>query len=226
MTIVGLPDTAVQESRERVQTAVKNAGLHFPRHRIVVNLAPATVRKEGPSYDLPIALGVIVLTGFLPHDKVENTMVIGELSLDGVVRHARGVLPMAATARANGFKRMFVPEVDAPEAALMPDLEIFPVKTLADLFDHLAGRRLIEPYLPSADSLEPLFTHSSYAVCISTARFISLVKTFLSKSDINVAVQKPIPSALRKVSYSNRFFRSKGTGTRQARTRSRCGWRT
>jgi magnesium chelatase family protein len=163
MTIVGLPDAAVQESRERVQTAVKNAGLHFPRHRIVVNLAPATVRKEGPSYDLPIALGVIVLAGFLPHDKVENTIVVGELSLDGAVRHARGVLPMAATARANGFKRMFVPEVDAPEAALIPDLEIIPVKTLADLFDHLSGRRLIEPYLPSTDSLEPLFTPTDFS---------------------------------------------------------------
>lgn len=163
MTIVGLPDAAVQESRERVQTAVKNAGLHFPRHRIVVNLAPASVRKEGPSYDLPIALGVIVLAGFLPPDKVENTIVIGELSLDGVVRHARGVLPMAATARANGFKRMFVPEVDAPEAALMPDLEIFPVKTLADLFDHLSGRRLIDPYIASADSLEPLFTPTDFS---------------------------------------------------------------
>jgi magnesium chelatase family protein len=146
-----------------VQTAVKNAGLHFPRHRIVVNLAPASVRKEGPSYDLPIALGVIVLAGFLPPDKVENTIVIGELSLDGVVRHARGVLPMAATARANGFKRMFVPEVDAPEAALMPDLEIFPVKTLADLFDHLSGRRLIDPYIASADSLEPLFTPTDFS---------------------------------------------------------------
>lgn len=163
MTIVGLPDTAVQESRERVQNAVKNAGLHFPRHRVVVNLAPATVRKEGPSYDLPIALGVIVLAGFLPHDKVENTMVVGELSLDGVVRHARGVLPMAACARANGFKRMFVPEVDAPEAALIPDLEIIPVKTLADLFDHLSGRRLIEPYQPSPDSLEPLFTPTDFS---------------------------------------------------------------
>ena len=163
MTIVGLPDTAVQESRDRVQNAVKNAGLHFPRHRVIVNLAPATVRKEGPSYDLPIALGVIVLAGFLPQDKVENTMVIGELSLDGVVRHARGVLPMAAAARTNGFKRMFVPEVDAPEAALIPDLEIIPVKTLADLFDHLSGRRLIEPYLPSADSLEPLFTPTDFS---------------------------------------------------------------
>ena len=120
MTIVGLPDAAVQESRERVQTAVKNAGLHFPRHRIVVNLAPASVRKEGPAYDLPIALGVIVLAGFLPHDAIEGTLVVGELSLDGIVRHTRGVLPMAAAARANGYKRMFVPEVDAPEAALIP----------------------------------------------------------------------------------------------------------
>jgi magnesium chelatase family protein len=163
MTIVGLPDAAVQESRERVQTAVKNAGLHFPRHRVVVNLAPASVRKEGPSYDLPIALGVIVLAGFLPHEKVENTLVVGELSLDGVVRHARGLLPMAATARANGYKRMFVPEVDAPEAALIPDLEIIPVKTLADLYNHLSGRSLIEPYIPSSDSLEPLFTPTDFS---------------------------------------------------------------
>src|SRR5512134_1955197 len=146
--IVGLPDAAVQESRERVQTAVKNAGLHFPRHRIVVNLSPASIRKEGPAYDLPIALGVIILSGSLPHETVENTIVVGELSLDGVVRHTRGVLPMAATARAKGFKRMFVPEVDAPEAALIPGLEVYPVKTLADLYDHLSGRRLIEPFQP------------------------------------------------------------------------------
>ncbi len=162
MTIVGLPDAAVQESRERVQTAVKNAGLHFPRHRIVVNLAPASVRKEGPAYDLPIALGVIVLAGFLPHDAIEGTLVLGELSLDGIVRHTRGVLPMAATARANGFKRMFVPEVDAGEAALIPDLEIIPVKTLADLYNHLAGRQTIEPYLPSGNSLEPLFIPTDF----------------------------------------------------------------
>jgi len=164
--IVGLPDAAVQESRERVQTAVKNAGLHFPRHRVVVNLAPASVRKEGPAYDLPIALGVMILAGFLPHEAVESTIVVGELSLDGAVRHARGVLPMAAIARANGFKRMFVPEVDAPEAALIPDLEIIPVKSLADLYHHLSGRRLIEPYQPSSDEsdeLEPLFLPTDFS---------------------------------------------------------------
>lgn len=162
VTIVGLPDAAVQESRERVQTAVKNAGLNFPRHRVVVNLAPAAVRKEGPAYDLPIALGVMMLAGFLPHDAVEGTIVVGELSLDGIVRHTRGVLPMAATARANGFKRMFVPEVDAPEAALIPDLEIIPVKTLADLYKHLSGRCFIAPHQPSGDELEALFVPTDF----------------------------------------------------------------
>ena len=163
MTIVGLPDTAVQESRERVQTAIKNAGLHFPRHRIVVNLAPATVRKEGPAYDLPIALGVIILGGHLPQEATESTLVIGELSLDGTVRHARGVLPMAATARAQGYRRMIVPEVDAAEAALIPNLEVIPVKTLAELYDHLAGRRLIEPFQPSGEEPALLFVPTDFA---------------------------------------------------------------
>ena len=162
--IVGLPDAAVQESRERVQTAVKNAGLHFPRHRIVVNLSPASIRKEGPAYDLPIALGVIILSGSLPNEVVEDTLVVGELSLDGVVRHTRGILPMAATARENGFKRIFVPQADAGEAALIPDLEVYPVKTLADLYNHLSGRQLIDPYQPSSDDvIEPLFTPTDFS---------------------------------------------------------------
>src|SRR5574342_289716 len=164
MIIVGLPDAAVQESRERVQTAIKNAGLHFPRHRIVVNLAPASVRKEGPSYDLPIALGVVILTGYLPQEAVENTLVVGELSLDGVLRHARGVLPMAATARGQGYKRMFVPEVDAAEAALIPGLEIIPVRSLADLYRHLSGREEIAAFQASAENdLPPLFVPTDFA---------------------------------------------------------------
>ncbi len=161
--IVGLPDAAVQESRERVQTAVKNAGLNFPRHRVVVNLAPASVRKEGPAYDLPIALGVMVLAGFLPQEVIEGAIVVGELSLDGIVRHTRGVLPMAATARLNGFKRIFVPEVDAPEAALIPDLEVIPVRSLRDLYMHLSGRCLIEPYQPSSTEVEPLFVPTDFS---------------------------------------------------------------
>jgi magnesium chelatase family protein len=145
MTIVGLPDMAVQESRERVQSAIINAGLPFPRKRVLVNMAPADVRKEGPVYDLPIALGVLVMSALVPPQSVSDALVIGELSLDGGVRHVRGVLPMAAIARREGFKRFFVPEVDAPEAALIPDLEIIPVPSLARLYEHLSGGNAIPP---------------------------------------------------------------------------------
>src|SRR5512133_574898 len=113
ITIVGLPDTAVQESRERVQAAIKNAGLFFPRKRVTVNLAPASIRKEGPSYDLPIALGVLAMSEQIPPESLAETLVVGELSLDGTVRHVRGVLPMAAVAWQQGFERLIVPEADA-----------------------------------------------------------------------------------------------------------------
>jgi magnesium chelatase family protein len=108
-------------------------------------MAPADVRKEGPVYDLPMALGVLVMTGFVPPQAVQEALVIGELSLDGGIRHVRGVLPMAAIARERGFKRFFVPEVDAAEAALIPDLDIIPVPSLAVLHEHLTGQTEIPP---------------------------------------------------------------------------------
>ena len=153
MVIVGLPDAAVQESRERVQSAVKNAGLIYPRKRVTVNLAPASVRKEGPAYDLPIALGVLAMTEQIPLSCLEGTLVIGELSLDGSVRHVRGVLPMAAVARQEGYKRVFVPRSDASEAALIPDLEVIPVSTLAELRDYLCGETTIaaQPSVEASD---------------------------------------------------------------------------
>jgi magnesium chelatase family protein len=163
MDIVGLPDAAVKESAARVQTAIRNAGLPYPRERVVVNLAPASVRKEGPAYDLPIALGIVLMQGNLNPEIVKDALVIGELSLDGIVRHARGVLPMAATAREQGFKRIFVSEQDAPEAALIPDLEVYPVNTLSALYGHLAGFRRIEPYQPSGEEPPPLFPPTDFA---------------------------------------------------------------
>ncbi len=141
--IVGLPDKAVQESRSRVQAAVKNAMLRYPRERIVVNLAPASVRKEGPTYDLPIAVGVLLMQALIPQGAVEDALVIGELSLEGTVRHSRGILPMAATARQKGFKRIFVPAVDAAEAALIPDVEVYPVQSLRDLYLHITDQQPI-----------------------------------------------------------------------------------
>jgi magnesium chelatase family protein len=143
--IVGLPDAAVQESRERVQAAIKNAGLYFPRKRLTVNLAPAAVRKEGPAYDLPIALGALIASNQISNDTLEEAMVVGELSLDGSVRHVRGVLPMAALARQQGFKRIFTPTSDAPEAALIPNLEVIPVASLTALYAHLTRALPILP---------------------------------------------------------------------------------
>jgi magnesium chelatase family protein len=148
MIIVGLPDTAVQESRERVQSAVKNAGLYYPRKKVTVNLAPASVRKEGPAYDLPIALGVLIASEQLPSESLAESLVIGELSLDGTVRHVRGVLPMAAVARDQGFKRVFLPQQDAAEAALIPGLEVYPVSSLAALASHLNSLEPISPHPP------------------------------------------------------------------------------
>lgn len=145
IVIVGLPDAAVQESRERVQSAIKNAGLYFPRKRLTVNLAPAAVRKEGPAYDLPIALGALIASSQLPPECVEDALIIGELSLDGSVRHVRGILPMAALARQQGFKRIFTPSVDALEAALIPEVEVIPISSLTALVAHLSGVLPIPP---------------------------------------------------------------------------------
>ncbi|MGB9591785.1 MAG: YifB family Mg chelatase-like AAA ATPase, partial [Candidatus Kryptoniota bacterium] len=148
MAIVGLPDTAVQESRERVAAAIKNADFKYPRSRLVVNLAPATVRKEGPAYDLPIALGVLACSGQIPLPKLQHALVVGELSLDGKVRHTRGVLPMAALARQEGFEQIFVPQADAAEAALIPGLEVFAIENLTQLVAHLRNETPLNPFPP------------------------------------------------------------------------------
>jgi len=141
-----LPDTAVQESRERVRAAIKNSNLTYPwNKRITVNLAPADLRKEGPAYDLPIAVGLLMASEQL-HADLSRTLIIGELSLDGIVRHTNGVLPMAALAREKGFDTLFVPASDAPEAALVPGLEVYPIETLFALVAHLNQLQPIAPY--------------------------------------------------------------------------------
>jgi len=137
--LVGLPDAAVKESGQRVEAAIKNSGLQWPRARLTVNLAPANLRKEGPAYDLPIALGVLAASEQVPLGTLDGAMVVGELSLDGSVRHVRGALSMAAKAREEGVKRLYVPAVDAPEAALIPDVEVVGVEHLAELVNHLYG---------------------------------------------------------------------------------------
>ncbi len=152
LIIVGLPDAAVKESSERVRAAIKNSGLVFPGKRITINLAPADIRKAGPVYDLPIAVGVLIASEQVWPQAVEDALFIGELSLDGSVRHVNGILPVAAMARESGLRRIFVPAVDAPEAALVNGLEVIPVENLAQLAVHLQGLRSIPPYEPDTDA--------------------------------------------------------------------------
>jgi len=143
-TIVGLPNKAVEESKERVRTAIKNSGAEFPGHRITVNLAPADLRKEGPAYDLPIALGLLMASGQIKTD-LRDALVLGELSLDGSVKHTNGILPMALLAKEKKKKRIFLPEADAKEAAIVEGIEIYPLKSLLALFNHLDGVEKISP---------------------------------------------------------------------------------
>ena len=148
MVLVGLPDAAVRESQERVRAAIRNAGGKFPHGKVTVNLAPADLKKAGPTYDLPIALGILLASRQAPPGPgLEDALVVGELSLDGILRHTPGIISMVSLAAAKGMRRAFVPHEDAGEAALVGGVEVLPVRTLADLVNHLTGEAPIPPYV-------------------------------------------------------------------------------
>jgi magnesium chelatase family protein len=149
-TIVGLPDTAVQEARERVRAAIRNSGCIFPNRRITVNLAPADLKKAGPAYDLPIAIGILLSSEQVYAD-VSNMLFLGELSLDGSLRHTHGILPMVALARDKGLSDVFVPADDANEASLLDGIKVIPSISLAQLVSHLRGEISIPQYQPDKD---------------------------------------------------------------------------
>ena len=144
-TVVGLPDTAVQESRERVRAAIRNSGFEFPMRRITVSLAPADLPKAGPSYDLRIAVGILGSSGQLDA-ALDDTALLGELSLEGQLRHTDGVLPMAGLARERGLHAVAVPEANAAEASLIQDLDVLGAASLAQLVEHLRGGERIVPW--------------------------------------------------------------------------------
>ncbi len=142
--IVGLPDAAVRESKERVHAAIKNSGFGFPAKKVVVNLAPASLKKEGASYDLPIAVSILCATNQLCVQEPDRTMFIGELSLDGCVYTTRGVLPMVISSRERGFTEFFVPAKNAAEASVVEGANVYPVESLKQLLDHFTGTQRIE----------------------------------------------------------------------------------
>ena len=159
---VGLPDSAVKESRERVTAAIKNSGFYFPSSRITANLAPADVRKEGSAFDLSIALGVMAATGQIQTDNFERMLVLGELALDGSVRSVHGCLPMAAIAKENQFKGVILPKANAKEAAVIDDLAVYPVESLREAVEHLNGQSTIPPF--QYDIREAFDQQSEYPV--------------------------------------------------------------
>lgn len=153
MTIVGLPDTAVQEARERVRAAIRNSGCHFPMRRITVNLAPADLKKEGPAYDLPIAMGILFSSEQVSAD-TSRMLFLGELSLDGSLRHTHGIISLVSLAQEKGIPTVFVPAVDAREAALVQGIDIIPVSSLSQLVNHLRGHESIPSYIADDISTE------------------------------------------------------------------------
>ncbi len=164
---VGLPEGAVRESKDRVKASIKNSGYKFPSDRITVNLAPADIKKEGSAFDLPMALGILAATGLISKESFENHFVLGELSLDGLIRPIKGALPMAIKAKETGIRGMFLPLENATEAAVVGDVNIHPVNTLSDLVECLTGLSVIEPF-----RLDPtrIFKKPDYQVDFSDVR--------------------------------------------------------
>jgi len=145
-SLVGLPDSAVRESKERARAAIKNSGLRFPNKAYIVNLSPADIPKHGPSYDLAIAIGILGATDQIPLHAIENAVFIGELSLDGSIRHVKGVMPMVFTAQREGFHTVYVPTEDAAEASLVANIDIIPVDSIGQLVEHLYQLNPISPF--------------------------------------------------------------------------------
>jgi magnesium chelatase family protein len=161
-TVVGLPDAIVRESRDRIRSAIKNSGFEFPKHRITVNLAPADMRKAGASFDLPIALGVLAAAGLVQRRDVDDVVIVGELSLDGGIQPARGVLPIAVAARKQRIPGVLLPVANGQEAAVVDGLKFFPVRSLAEAVSALNDPR---PVLLAAqpDGAPPENVHGDFA---------------------------------------------------------------
>lgn len=152
-TTVGLPEGAVKESKERVQAAIKNSGFTFPAKKVTVNLAPADIRKEGAAFDLPIALGILTALGQVKSTLLKELLILGELSLDGGLKPIRGALPISVCCKESGFRGILLPVPNAKEAAIVKEVNVFPVQNLVDAINFLNGDLPIESYRVNIDQV-------------------------------------------------------------------------
>ena len=148
VSIVGLPDAAVSEARERVKSAIKNSGYLFPNKKVVVNLAPADIKKEGTNYDLPIALGILAQDGVLDCEKFKEYVFVGELSLDGSLRPINGILPIVSGLKELGLSKIVLPKENSMEAALIPEIEVYPANNLNEVVNHFLDDETIAQKIP------------------------------------------------------------------------------
>jgi magnesium chelatase family protein len=167
--LVGLPDSAVKESQQRIESALLKSGFKMPQQKIVINMAPADIRKEGSAYDLPLAIGILAASGQMNPDLLEKYMLMGELSLDGSLQPVKGALPIAIRARAEGFKGFIIPRANAREAAVVNQLDVIPADNIAEVVAFLNGDSVIEPM--TINTREEFFSHiSEYDVDFSDVR--------------------------------------------------------
>jgi magnesium chelatase family protein len=154
--LVGLPDAAVKESQQRIESALRAVGLKWPGRQVIINMAPADIRKEGASYDLPLAVGILVASEMVQGGRLEGLLLAGELSLDGAIKPVRGVLPVALQARSSGFRGVMVPAENAPEAAVVDGIDVYGVGSLAEVLQIMRGET--DP-APLKVDMTALFSH-------------------------------------------------------------------
>ncbi len=142
--IVGLPDNAIRESQQRIESALRETGYHWPKKKVIINMAPADIRKEGSAYDLPIAMGILAASEQVKSEKLERFVIMGELSLDGSLQPIKGVLPIAIKAREEGFEGFILPSANAREAAVVNNLKIYGAESIKDVIDFFEDKRELE----------------------------------------------------------------------------------
>ncbi|MFO7851778.1 MAG: magnesium chelatase domain-containing protein [Bacteroidales bacterium] len=176
--LVGLPDVAVKESQQRIESALRAVGLRWPGKQVLINMAPADVRKEGSSFDLPLATGIMAANENIIHKELESFVMLGELSLDGTLKPVKGILPVALNARAEGFQGLIVPSANAMEAAVVDGIEVYGMNHLGDVIDFFNGMRQFKPV--KAD-IEELFrtTANKYDIDFSDVKGQERVKRAL-----------------------------------------------